>query len=141
PPGGPGRADPHPGRPPRRLPGIDRSGGRATVGRTGARGDERRPPMDAVICLPLRTPVGKAGGALADVPAHRLGEIVVRELIERSGLDPARVDDVIFGNVYPNMEAPAFGRVVALDAGFPVTVPGSQIDRRCGSGLQAVLDA
>ncbi|HVK22352.1 MAG TPA: acetyl-CoA C-acetyltransferase [Actinokineospora sp.] len=96
---------------------------------------------DAVICEPLRTPVGGFGGALRKVPAHELAATVVRALIARTGLDPAVVDDVLLGHCYPTMEAPAIGRVVALDAGLPVTATGLQIDRRCGSGLQAVLDA
>jgi len=96
---------------------------------------------DAVICEPLRTPVGGFGGALRKVPAHELAATVVRALITRTGLDPAVVDDVLLGHCYPTMEAPAIGRVVALDAGLPVTATGLQIDRRCGSGLQAVLYA
>jgi acetyl-CoA C-acetyltransferase len=96
---------------------------------------------DAVVCEPLRTPVGGFGGALRKVPAHELAATVVRALIERTGLDPAVVDDVLLGHCYPTMEAPAIGRVVALDAGLPVTATGLQIDRRCGSGLQAVLYA
>jgi acetyl-CoA C-acetyltransferase len=94
---------------------------------------------EAVICLPLRTPVGRYGGALKDVSVATLGATVLAALVERTGLDPERIDDVIVGHCYPNSEAPALGRVVALDAGFPVTVPGIQIDRRCGSGLQAVI--
>jgi acetyl-CoA C-acetyltransferase len=96
---------------------------------------------DAVICEPLRTAVGRYGGALKDVSATTLGATVLRALLERTGLDPATVDDVIFGQCYPSGESPAIGRVAALDAGFPVDVPGLQLDRRCGSGLQAVLDA
>lgn len=96
---------------------------------------------DAVVCEPLRTPVGGFGGALRKVPAHELAATVVRALIARTGLDPAVVDDVLLGHCYPTMEAPAIGRVVALDAGLPVTATGLQIDRRCGSGLQAVLYA
>ena len=96
---------------------------------------------DAVICEPLRTPVGGFGGALRDVPAHRLGTTVVRALLERTGIAPEAVDEVILGHCYPTMEAPAIGRVVALDAGLPVTTTGYQLDRRCGSGLQAVLNA
>ena len=96
---------------------------------------------DAVICEPLRTPVGGFGGALRKVPAHELAATVVRSLLARTGLDPAAVDDVLLGHCYPTMEAPAIGRVVALDAGLPVTATGLQIDRRCGSGLQAVLYA
>lgn len=94
---------------------------------------------DAVICAPLRTPVGRYGGSLKDVPAATLGATVIRALLERTGLPPELVDDVIFGQCYPNGEAPAIGRVAALDAGLPVEVGGAQVDRRCGSGLQAVL--
>ncbi|WP_073369971.1 acetyl-CoA C-acetyltransferase [Rhodococcus jostii] len=96
---------------------------------------------DAVICEPVRTPVGKYGGALRDVTAVELGAAVIVELLSRTGVSGAEVDDVIFGQCYPNGEAPAIGRVALLDAGLPVEVPGLQLDRRCGSGLQAVLDA
>jgi acetyl-CoA C-acetyltransferase len=96
---------------------------------------------DAVICEPLRTPVGRFGGAFQDVPAHRLAAIVIRELIARTGIDPGTIDDVVLGQGYASGEAPAIGRVAALDAGLPVEVPGVQLDRRCGSGLQAVCDA
>src|SRR5918994_439900 len=96
---------------------------------------------DAVICEPVRTPVGGFGGALRDVPAHELAATVIRALMERTGLPPEAVDDVVLGHCYPTMDAPAIGRVAALDAGLPVTASGIQIDRRCGSGLQAVLYA
>lgn len=96
---------------------------------------------ETVICAPLRTPVGGFGGALRDVPAHELAATVIRGLLERTGLPGHAVDDVILGHCYPSMDAPAIGRVAALDAGLPVTVNGLQIDRRCGSGLQAVLYA
>jgi acetyl-CoA C-acetyltransferase len=75
------------------------------------------------------------------VPAHELAATVIKALIERTGIDPSVVDDVLLGHCYPTMEAPAIGRVAALDAGLPVTATGLQIDRRCGSGLQAVLYA
>jgi acetyl-CoA C-acetyltransferase len=96
---------------------------------------------DAVICEPVRTPVGGFGGSLRDVPAHQLAVTVARELLARTALPGDAVDDVIMGNCYPTMDAPAFGRVVALDAGLPVTATGLQLDRRCGSGLQSVLYA
>ncbi|WP_433609833.1 acetyl-CoA C-acetyltransferase [Prescottella agglutinans] len=96
---------------------------------------------DIVVCEPLRTPVGRYGGVFRDVPAADLGARVISELVRRTGVVPESIDDVIFGQCYPNGEAPAIGRVAALDAGLPVTVPGQQLDRRCGSGLQAVLDA
>jgi acetyl-CoA C-acetyltransferase len=96
---------------------------------------------DAVICEPLRTPVGGFGGSLRDVTPHELAATVIRALVERTGLPPESVDDVLLGHCYPTMDAPAIGRVAALDAGLPVTASGIQIDRRCGSGLQAVLYA
>jgi acetyl-CoA C-acetyltransferase len=96
---------------------------------------------DVVICEPVRTPVGRFGGALAAVPAAELAATVIRALVDRTGIAPGDVDDVVLGHCYPNGEAPAIGRVACLDAGFPVAVPGVQVDRRCGSGLQAVLDA
>jgi acetyl-CoA C-acetyltransferase len=96
---------------------------------------------DVVICTPLRTPVGRMGGTLAPLSALDLATTVLRALLDRSGLDPAVVDGVIGAQGYPTMEAPAIGRVAALDAGFPVTTTGYQLDRRCGSGLQAVLNA
>ena len=95
--------------------------------------------IEALICEPLRTPVGRMGGVFRDVPAVDLAATVLRALVERTGIDPGRVDDVLLGQCYPNGEAPAIGRVAALDAGFPITVPGIQVDRRCGSGLQAIL--
>ena len=96
---------------------------------------------DAVICEPLRTPVGGFGGSLRDLPAHQLAATVIRALLDRTGVPGDAVDEVVLGHGYPTMEAPAIGRVAALDAGLPVTTTGSQIDRRCGSGLQAVLQA
>ena len=95
---------------------------------------------DIVICEPLRSPVGAFGGQFKDIAPEELGRQVVTALIEKSGINPEAIDDVIFGQCYPHMEAPAIGRVVALDSGLPVTVPGRQVDRRCGSGLQAVVD-
>ena len=96
---------------------------------------------DVVICAPLRTPVGRFGGALASVTATDLASGLLRTLAERTGLTEGDVDDVILGQGYPNGESPAIGRVAALDAGLGTGVPGLQLDRRCGSGLQAVLVA
>ncbi|WP_417210542.1 acetyl-CoA C-acetyltransferase [Antarctobacter sp.] len=96
---------------------------------------------DAVICEPIRTPVGGYGGTLKDVPVAELAATIVRELVKRSGVTSEMIDDVIFGQVYPNSEAPAIGRIAALDAGLDISVPGTQLDRRCGSGLQAVINA
>jgi acetyl-CoA C-acetyltransferase len=96
---------------------------------------------DAVICEPIRTPVGRFGGVFRDVPVQVLAATVLRALLDRTGIDPGVVDDVVLGQGYANGEAPAIGRVAALDAGLPVEVPGLQLDRRCGSGLQAICDA
>ena len=94
---------------------------------------------EAVICEPLRTPVGRFGGVFRDVGAAALASTVIRELVSRTGLRGEDVNDVIMGQCYASGEAPAIGRVAALDAGLGVEVPGLQIDRRCGSGLQAVI--
>ncbi|AFM16511.1 acetyl-CoA acetyltransferase [Mycolicibacterium chubuense NBB4] len=96
---------------------------------------------DAVICEPVRTPIGRYGGKFKALTAVELGVAALRGLLERTGVAPEAVEDVIVGHCYPSMEAPAIGRVIALDAGLPVSVPGMQIDRRCGSGLQAVIQA
>ncbi|MDJ0920091.1 MAG: acetyl-CoA C-acetyltransferase [Henriciella sp.] len=94
---------------------------------------------DVVICAPRRTAVGAFGGAFKTTPVHHLASAVVRDIMDRTKLNGDLVDDVIFANCYPTMDAPALGRVVALDAGLPITAGGIQIDRRCGSGLQAVI--
>ncbi|OBJ51809.1 acetyl-CoA C-acetyltransferase [Mycobacterium sp. 1423905.2] len=96
---------------------------------------------EAVICEPVRTPIGRYGGMFKSLSAGDLAVAALRGLLERTGLAPEAVQDVILGHCYPSSEAPAIGRVVALDAGLPVTVPGMQLDRRCGSGLQAVIQA
>jgi acetyl-CoA C-acetyltransferase len=96
---------------------------------------------DVVICEPIRTPVGRFGGSLSTVSALSLATRVIEELMTRTALDGSVIDDVIFGQGYPSSEAPPIARVAALDARLPVTVGGYQVDRRCGSGLQAVIDA
>ena len=96
---------------------------------------------DAAIVSPVRTPVGGFGGSLRGVPAEELGALVIRELLARTGVDPERVDDVVLGQSYPSGENPAIGRLCSLKAGLPIDVPGYQLDRRCASGLQAVLNA
>jgi len=93
------------------------------------------------IVSPVRTAVGNFGGALKDIPAEELACTVIKETLERSNLDPAKVDDVILGHGYPSGENPAIGRLALLKAGLPIEVPGYQLDRRCSSGLQAILNA
>lgn len=95
----------------------------------------------AAIVSPVRTPVGTFGGALRSVSVEELGATVVRALLARTGLDPARIDDVVFAQSYANGETPCVGRWIALQAGLPIEVPGMQLDRRCGGGLQAVATA
>lgn len=95
----------------------------------------------AAIVAPIRTGVGRFGGSLAGFPAGELGAIILRALMARTGIDPARVDDVVFAQGYPNGEAPCVARWSWLAAGLPEHVPGVAVDRRCGSGLQAVIDA
>lgn len=96
---------------------------------------------DAVICEPLRTPVGRFGGQFRDISAQALAGTVIAELVARTGISGADIDDVILGQASPNGDAPAIGRIAALDADLGIDVPGMQVDRRCGSGLQAVLQA
>jgi len=95
----------------------------------------------AAIVSPLRTPIGAYGGALRTVPVGELGAIVARAIVQRTQLDPALIDDVIFAHGYANGETPCTGRWVAMQAGFPIEVAGLQVDRRCGSGVQAVAIA
>lgn len=97
--------------------------------------------QDVVLCYPKRTPVGRYGGALKSVPVQDLASLVVSTIVEESGIDPNVIDDIILGQASPNGAAPALGRVAALDAGLPVSVTGMQLDRRCGSGLQAIVTA
>ncbi|HUH69452.1 MAG TPA: acetyl-CoA C-acetyltransferase [Mycobacterium sp.] len=96
---------------------------------------------ETVISEPVRTPIGRYGGMFKSQSAVNLGVAALTGLLERTGVPPEAVQDVILGHCYPSSEAPAIGRVVALDSGLPVTVPGMQVDRRCGSGLQAVIQA
>ena len=93
------------------------------------------------IVSPVRTAVGNFGGTLRDVSAADLASTVIKEALDRSKLDPAKVDDVILGHGYPSGENPAIGRLAGLKAGLPIEVPGYQLDRRCSSGLQAILNA
>ncbi|MFV0280297.1 MAG: acetyl-CoA C-acetyltransferase [Rhodoblastus sp.] len=95
----------------------------------------------AAIVSPIRTAVGKFQGSLASMAAGDLGAVVLKELIARTKIDPERIDDVVYAQGYGNGEAPCIARWSALAADLPITVPGYQLDRRCGSGLQAVIDA
>src|SRR5580693_7511064 len=95
----------------------------------------------AAIVAPMRTPVGTFGGSLRAVPVEELAATAITAVLERTAIDPERIDDVAFAQSYVSGEAPCIGRWAALQAGLPVSVPGFQIDRRCGGGLQAVITA
>ncbi len=94
----------------------------------------------AIVC-PVRTPVGVFGGSLRSVSVPSLGAAVIQALVARTAVDPSQIDDVVFAQAYPTAEAPCTGRYLALEAGLPIEVPGMQLDRRCGGGLQAVATA
>ncbi len=97
---------------------------------------------DALICSAVRTPVGRHGGALAEVRPDDLAALVVRAVVDRVGFDPAGLDDVILGCANQAGEDNRnVARMAALLAGFPVEVPGQTVNRLCGSGLQAVASA
>ncbi|QGU06171.1 Acetyl-CoA acetyltransferase [Corynebacterium occultum] len=96
---------------------------------------------EVVICDSVRTPIGKFGGSLRDISALDLGVITAKALVQRNNFSPEEIDEVILGQGYNSMDAPCIGRAVAQDAGFPDSVTGMQVDRRCGSGIQAVIDA
>ncbi len=94
-----------------------------------------------VIVDGVRTPFAKAGTALKNVPAQELGRVAVRELLERTELDPKEVDEVIIGNVGQPMDATNIARVIALEAGIPKERPAHTVQRNCASGLEAVAEA
>jgi acetyl-CoA C-acetyltransferase len=95
----------------------------------------------AAIVSPIRTAVGKFQGGLASMQAGDLGAVVLKALVERTRINPEKIDDVVFAQGYPSGEAPCVARWSALAADLPITVPGYQLDRRCGSGLQSIIDA
>ncbi len=93
---------------------------------------------DVVIVSAVRTPIGKFGGSLKDVSARKLGAIVIKEALNRAGVDPAMVDEVIMGCVLQGGLGQNVSRQMSLDAGVPVEVPTMTINKVCGSGLRAV---
>lgn len=95
----------------------------------------------AFIVSPVRTAVGGFGGTLRTVPVETLSAAVIKAILERTGLDPARIEDVVFAQSYASGETPCVGRWAALQADLPIEVAGMQLDRRCGGGLQAVITA
>src|SRR6266852_6275632 len=104
----------------------------------------RRVPtvQDVYIIAGARTPVGVLQGALSDVTATDLGVIAAKGAIERSGVDPQLIDQVVLGNVIQSSkDAIYFARHVALKAGLPIDTPALTVNRLCGSGLQAIVSA
>ena len=100
-----------------------------------------RSDTDIVISTPLRTAIGTFGGTLKDVPATDLGATVGKAVIERSGVDPERIDQVIVGNILSAGQGMNPGRQVGVKSGVPVAAPGITLNRMCGSGLQAIVNA
>ena len=96
---------------------------------------------EVVIVEGVRTPIGNMGGALKEITNHKLGELVVRELLKRAQVDPALIEEVIFGCVGQYSDATNLARVITLMAGLPITTPAYTVARNCASGLQAVVNA
>jgi len=94
-----------------------------------------------VVVDGVRTPFAKAGTALEDVPAVELARVAIRELLERTEIDPGAVDEVILGNAAPPSDAANIARVAALEAGIPTPVPAVTVARNCASGFQSITDA
>ena len=95
----------------------------------------------AVIISAVRTPIGRYMGALKEVPAYDLAALVLNEAIKRARLDPAHVDDVILGQSYQNGEYVNIARMSLLKAGWPDSIPGVTLDRRCCTGLDVICFA
>lgn len=95
--------------------------------------------MENVVFISCaRTPIGAYGGALRDVPIYRLGSLVLQAAVQKAGIDPSQVDDVIMASAYQNGECANGARMAVLDANWPDSIPGGMIDRRCCSGLESV---
>ena len=94
----------------------------------------------AIVC-PVRTAVGVFGGTLRPVPVEKMAAAVIQAVLQRTGLDPNRIEDVVFAQTYVSGETPCIGRWAGMEANLPIEVPGCQVDRRCGGGLQAVINA
>jgi acetyl-CoA C-acetyltransferase/acetyl-CoA acyltransferase len=96
---------------------------------------------EIVIAAGVRTPQAKAGGAFRGEDAGRLGSFAVRELLARAGVEPGEVAEVVVGCVGPPQDQANVGRVIALRAGLPHSVPGVTVGRNCASGMEAVTYA
>ncbi|MEP7028481.1 MAG: thiolase family protein [Candidatus Eisenbacteria bacterium] len=94
-----------------------------------------------VIVDGVRTPFAKSGAALKDVPAHELGRVAIQEVLARTGFDPAALDEVVLGNCGTPADAANIGRVSALEAGVPRSVPAFTVHRNCASGIESIAQA
>ena len=96
---------------------------------------------DIAIIDGIRTPIGNFGGSLKSVTNQKMGSNLVAELVKRTGVDPAEIEEVIFGCVGQYSDATNISRVISLMAGLPITTPAYTVARNCASGLQAVVSA
>ena len=97
--------------------------------------------QDIFLIAALRTPIGKFGGALASMTAPQLGVTSAKATIERSGIDPAKIDEVIFGNARQAGVGPNAARQIAIKSGLRHEVPAYTVNQACGSGLRAIMNA
>ena len=95
---------------------------------------------EVVVVDGVRTPVGTFGGALKDLSGQELGRMVVKELLDRTKLDPKEIGEVVFGCAGQGSDAPNIARVIALNAGIPKEVPAFTVHRNCASGIQAIVN-
>ncbi len=96
---------------------------------------------EVVIVEGVRTPVGKLGGAIKDVQPEQLAALTMREVVKRSGVQLADIDEIILGHAKQSSDQPNIARLAGLTAGFPIEIPAYTVHRQCGSGLQAVMNA
>ncbi|MEE2654771.1 MAG: acetyl-CoA C-acetyltransferase [Pseudomonadota bacterium] len=95
----------------------------------------------AAIVSPTRTPVGIFGGTLKSISVEEMSAVVIRAILDRTKINPEKIEEVIFAQSYASGETPCIGRWAALQAGLPIETAGMQLDRRCGGGLQSVITA
>src|SRR5206468_4448973 len=96
---------------------------------------------DVVVVAGARTPIGNFGGALKDIPVQKLGELVVREVMTRTGVDPALIEEVVMGCVGQFTDTANVARVISLMAGLPIRTPAYSVQRNCSSGMQPFVNA
>jgi acetyl-CoA C-acetyltransferase len=94
---------------------------------------------DAVILSAVRTPIGKFQGALSSLPATKLGSVAVKAAVERAGVEPAEIEEILMGNVVQAGEGQAPARQAGIGAGIPATVGATTVNKVCGSGLKAAM--